>query len=109
MVPELSVCSSIYRDSATVIASFSVGVAGCVYARVSGHQPLVVVLSGILILVPGSMGVKGVVAILSNDVVSYLTSFALCACGGADFFYLFCCGGHIPRCRYLASLLGSIC
>lgn len=30
-----------HSDSATVIAAFSVGLAGCVYARVSGHQPLV--------------------------------------------------------------------
>jgi hypothetical protein len=44
--------------------------AGTAYSNVKGDLPLVMVLSGILLLVPGGIGVRGVEAMLKDDVLS---------------------------------------
>jgi hypothetical protein len=44
--------------------------AGTAYSNVTGDLPLVMVLSGILLLVPGGIGVQGVEAMLKDDVLS---------------------------------------
>ncbi len=44
--------------------------AGTAYSNVTGDLPLVMVLSGILLLVPGGIGVRGVEAMLKDDVLS---------------------------------------
>ncbi|KAF9931850.1 hypothetical protein FBU30_009430 [Linnemannia zychae] len=49
------------------IAAFAVGVAGQAYGRITGNLSYVPLLSGVLLLVPGSVGVRGVLAIIGTD------------------------------------------
>ncbi|KAF9429985.1 hypothetical protein BGZ76_001003 [Entomortierella beljakovae] len=49
------------------VAAFAVGVAGQAYGRITGELSYVPLLSGVLILVPGSVGVRGVLAIIGRD------------------------------------------
>lgn len=44
--------------------------AGTAYSHFQGDLPLVMVLSGILLLVPGGIGVRGVATMLQDDVLS---------------------------------------
>jgi uncharacterized membrane protein YjjP (DUF1212 family) len=54
----------------SVISAFAVGITGTAYSGFTGDLPLVMVLSGILLLVPGGIGVQGVTAMLGDDVLS---------------------------------------
>ncbi|KAI7823191.1 hypothetical protein BC939DRAFT_397429 [Gamsiella multidivaricata] len=49
------------------VAAFAVGVAGQAYGRITGKLSYVPLLSGVLLLVPGSVGVRGVLAIIGSD------------------------------------------
>ncbi|KAF9981435.1 hypothetical protein BGZ75_007288 [Mortierella antarctica] len=49
------------------VAAFAVGLAGQAYGRITGKLSYVPLLSGVLLLVPGSVGVKGVLAIIGSD------------------------------------------
>ncbi|KAF9438475.1 hypothetical protein BGZ76_007594 [Entomortierella beljakovae] len=49
------------------IAAFAVGVCGQLYGRLTGRLSYVPLLSGILILVPGSVGVRGILEIIGSD------------------------------------------
>ncbi|KAF9929995.1 hypothetical protein FBU30_001014 [Linnemannia zychae] len=49
------------------IAAFAVGVSGQLYGRVTGQLSYVPLLSGVLLLVPGSVGVRGILAIIGSD------------------------------------------
>ncbi|KAG0352711.1 hypothetical protein BG005_007902 [Podila minutissima] len=49
------------------IAAFSVGIAGQMYGRLTGNLSYVPLLSGVLLLVPGSVGVRGVLALIGSD------------------------------------------
>ncbi|KAF9110229.1 hypothetical protein BGX27_006621 [Mortierella sp. AM989] len=49
------------------VAAFAVGISGQLYGRLTGQLSYVALLSGILILVPGSVGVRGILAIIGND------------------------------------------
>ncbi len=62
--------SYLQPDINTAFASFVVGVSGSICSRFSHHPPLVTVLSGILLQVPGSLGVKGFTSFIENDVLS---------------------------------------
>lgn len=57
-------------DAGSILAAFTIGVTGTLYSHVSGHLPLAMKTSGILMLVPGGIGVKGVTALLTDDVLS---------------------------------------
>lgn len=57
-------------SASSVISAFAVGITGTTYSRFTGDLPLVMVLSGILLLVPGGIGVQGVTAMLGDDVLS---------------------------------------
>ena len=57
-------------SASSVISAFAVGITGTAYSRFTGDLPLVMVLSGILLLVPGGIGVQGVTAMLGDDVLS---------------------------------------
>lgn len=57
-------------SASSVVAAFAVGVTGTAYSYWRGDLPLVMVLSGILLLVPGGIGVQGVAAMLQDDVLS---------------------------------------
>ncbi|KAL3692257.1 hypothetical protein R1sor_005908 [Riccia sorocarpa] len=57
-------------NTSSVIASFAVGLTGTAYSHFQGDLPLVMVLSGILLLVPGGIGVRGVATMLDDDVLS---------------------------------------
>ncbi|KAJ7526929.1 hypothetical protein O6H91_16G027900 [Diphasiastrum complanatum] len=57
-------------NAATVVASFAVGLTGALYSCLTGELPLVTIVSGILLLVPGGIGVQGVAAMLEEDVLS---------------------------------------
>lgn len=52
-------------NAVSVIAAFGVGIVGGLYSRYSHHAPVVTTLAGILLLVPGSFGVRGVNAMFS--------------------------------------------
>lgn len=62
--------SHIDQGTGDCIAAFAVGLTGTAYSNVTGDLPLVMVLSGILLLVPGGIGVRGVEAMLKDDVLS---------------------------------------
>lgn len=49
------------------IAAFAVGIAGQAYGRITGNLSYVPLLSGVLLLVPGSVGVRGVLAFIGTD------------------------------------------
>ncbi|KAF8937441.1 hypothetical protein EDD21DRAFT_382242 [Dissophora ornata] len=49
------------------IAAFAVGVTGQLYGRLTGQLSYVPLLSGVLLLVPGSVGVRGILAIIGSD------------------------------------------
>lgn len=57
-------------SASSVISAFAVGITGTTYSHFTGDLPLVMVLSGILLLVPGGIGVQGVTAMLGDDVLS---------------------------------------
>jgi len=57
-------------DSASVVSSFAVGIVSAAYARFRNTPPLITTLNGILMLVPGGLGVKGATALVSGDLVS---------------------------------------
>lgn len=57
-------------NASSVLAAFSVGIAGTSYSYFTGDLPLVMTLSGIILLVPGGIGVKGVRAMLHDDILS---------------------------------------
>lgn len=59
-------------DANSAVSSFAVGMVGGIYSRIWKHPPLITVISGILMLVPGSIGVRGVSAFLQNDIISGL-------------------------------------
>lgn len=54
-------------SSSTVLAAFFVGVAGNLYAYATNSPALIPILSGIFLIVPGGMSVKGVKAWINND------------------------------------------
>ena len=56
----------------TMLAALGVGFTGMVMARYSHHHQnaLTIILSGILMLVPGSVGLRGVTALLQQNTVS---------------------------------------
>ncbi|KAF9905104.1 hypothetical protein EC991_001990 [Linnemannia zychae] len=49
------------------VAAFAVGIAGQAYGRITGNLSYVPLLSGVLLLVPGSVGVRGVLAFIGAD------------------------------------------
>ncbi|KAF9426134.1 hypothetical protein BGZ94_006917 [Podila epigama] len=51
----------------SAIAAFAVGVTGQLYGRLTGQLSYVPMLSGVLLLVPGSVGVRGILAIIGSD------------------------------------------
>eukprot|EP00250_Pteridium_aquilinum_P003495 c13814_g1_i2 orf=885-1289(+) len=57
-------------NGSSVVAALSVGVTGTCYSYFTGDLPLVMNLSGILLLVPGGLGVQGITAMLQDDVLS---------------------------------------
>lgn len=60
-------------DTLSFLASFAVGAFGCLYARIADRPPISIVVIGILVLVPGGIGVRGVAAFFSEDSVSGVT------------------------------------
>ncbi|KAH9533789.1 hypothetical protein CY35_18G070600 [Sphagnum magellanicum] len=68
----VSELTSLRLDSSasSVISAFAVGITGTAYSQFTGDLPLVMILSGILLLVPGGIGVQGVAAMLQDDVLS---------------------------------------
>ncbi|KAF9084649.1 hypothetical protein BGX23_010342 [Mortierella sp. AD031] len=49
------------------VSAFAVGIAGQAYGRITGNLSYVPLLSGVLLLVPGSVGVRGVLAIIGTS------------------------------------------
>ncbi|KAG0050960.1 hypothetical protein BGZ83_004253 [Gryganskiella cystojenkinii] len=58
------------------VSAFAVGLAGQAYGRITGKLSYVPLLSGVLLLVPGSVGVRSVLSMISSD-PSQGFSFAL--------------------------------
>ena len=54
-------------ESATVLASFSVGLMSEIIGRLTHHQPFVLVLNGILVLLPGGISVRGAASLFLAD------------------------------------------
>ncbi|MCO5570735.1 hypothetical protein L7F22_062101 [Adiantum nelumboides] len=57
-------------NGSSVLAALSVGVTGTSYCYFTGDLPLIMNLAGILLLVPGGLGVQGITAMLDDDVLS---------------------------------------
>lgn len=56
-------------EAASVLASFAVVLFGNLYSRFTGKPSIPAVISGVIILVPGGIGVRGVTNILSDNIV----------------------------------------
>jgi|EP00624_Nannochloropsis_granulata_P002243 uncharacterized membrane protein YjjB (DUF3815 family) len=54
-------------SSATVVTAFLVGITGNLYAHATNSPALIPILSGVFLIVPGGMSVKGVHALINND------------------------------------------
>jgi uncharacterized membrane protein YjjB (DUF3815 family) len=54
----------------TMLCALAVGLVGTVLARYLNQNALTIILSGILMLVPGSVGLRGVTALLQQNTVS---------------------------------------
>eukprot|EP00271_Cylindrocystis_brebissonii_P011256 TRINITY_DN282_c0_g1_i1.p1 TRINITY_DN282_c0_g1~~TRINITY_DN282_c0_g1_i1.p1 ORF type:complete len:532 (+),score=88.45 TRINITY_DN282_c0_g1_i1:203-1798(+) len=54
-------------DASSIFAAFVIGVSGTLYSSATGDLPHAMKTSGILLLVPGGIGVQGVAAMLKND------------------------------------------
>ncbi len=52
------------------VGALSVGVAGNIYSRLAGRPAAVVLVPGVLMLVPGSVGFRSVLALLEREVVA---------------------------------------
>jgi uncharacterized membrane protein YjjB (DUF3815 family) len=63
-------------SSAVAVAALGVGVTGQLVAMCSHHQSLVAIIGGILVLVPGGLGVRGATSVFSQKGVDGL-SFGL--------------------------------
>ncbi len=57
-------------ELAPALGAFAVGVAGSAYARWMGKPAVVLIVPGILLLVPGSVGFRSFVVLLANDAMS---------------------------------------
>ncbi|KAL6064445.1 pheromone-regulated protein prm10 [Balamuthia mandrillaris] len=53
----------------TFLAAFAVGIGGNLYSRYSGNSSIMTIMSGLLILVPGAMAVRGVNELLGDNVL----------------------------------------
>lgn len=56
-------------EAASVLASFAVVLFGNLYSKFTGKPSIPAVISGVIILVPGGIGVRGVTNILSDNIV----------------------------------------
>ncbi|KAL6059641.1 hypothetical protein QOT17_014083 [Balamuthia mandrillaris] len=56
-------------DTSAALAAFGVGVLANFWSRYNRHPTIIYTIAGILLLVPGSMGLKGVASLLQNEVV----------------------------------------
>eukprot|EP01125_Pyxidicula_operculata_P005671 TRINITY_DN1991_c0_g1_i1.p1 TRINITY_DN1991_c0_g1~~TRINITY_DN1991_c0_g1_i1.p1 ORF type:complete len:520 (+),score=65.12 TRINITY_DN1991_c0_g1_i1:1063-2622(+) len=63
------------RDLSSLIASFAVGIIGNLISRIPNQLGLIYIFSGLLLLVPGSLGVKGAAAALQSE-LGHATQFA---------------------------------
>ena len=54
-------------SSATVVTAFLIGIAGNLYGYATNSPALIPILSGVFLIVPGGMSVKGVHALINND------------------------------------------
>ncbi|CAI5961899.1 unnamed protein product [Closterium sp. NIES-65] len=61
---------NIGNDTASVVAAFAVSTSGTLLSHFAQEFPLAMKISGIQLLVPGGIGVRGVAAILNQDVMS---------------------------------------
>ncbi|KAJ3353600.1 hypothetical protein GGF32_002931 [Allomyces javanicus] len=57
----------ISADMSSVINAFAVGLVANLYSRITGHPSIAPMLSGVVMLVPGSMGVRSTLALLDSD------------------------------------------
>ena len=68
------------------MASFAVGICGQLIALVTHHQSLITIICGIIVLVPGGIGVRGATSVFTSkgiDGVSFglttvMTGFDIC-------------------------------
>ncbi|KAF9970152.1 hypothetical protein BGZ73_007250 [Actinomortierella ambigua] len=72
LVTAVGFCVSYFMPSSSpqitsAIAAFAVGIAGQAYGRLTGQLSYVPLLSGVLLLVPGSVGVRGTLAFFSSN------------------------------------------
>ncbi|MEM8961322.1 MAG: threonine/serine exporter family protein [Acidobacteriota bacterium] len=57
-----------------LLAAFAVGIAGNAFARLCDRPSAIVQLPGLMLLVPGSIGFRGIASLLEQDVVSGVES-----------------------------------
>lgn len=63
------------NDMTAAVAAFAVGVVANAWARYFDEIAIATVLAGIIWLVPGSLGIRGAVAILNSDPSSSSSNF----------------------------------
>jgi len=61
-------------DVAPVIAAAAIGITGNIYARVRRRPTLAIVLPGLALLLPGSIGFRGMQGIIASDTVAGLNT-----------------------------------
>jgi len=65
--------ANLSSDLATVLSALMIGITGGIYSKLTHHASFIVIVAGIMMLVPGSIGVKGVSAFFDNDAISGIT------------------------------------
>lgn len=71
------------HELGAVVGAFAVSAAANTFARLTGRPAALLALPGILVLVPGSVGFRGLALLLQSDVVSGVeTAFRMALIGG---------------------------
>jgi uncharacterized membrane protein YjjB (DUF3815 family) len=65
--------SVIGRDAGTLLAALGLGLLARIYGRLRGQQPVIFMISGTLVLVPGGLAVRGLASLISADAISGLS------------------------------------
>ncbi len=63
-------------ETVNLLSAMGIGVMGIIWSKYSPYHsdsPLVIIISGVLMLVPGGISVRGATALLSNNVVDGLS------------------------------------
>jgi uncharacterized membrane protein YjjB (DUF3815 family) len=71
-ISALGIFGNIGADASPLLSALGLGLAARVYGRCTGKQPLIFMIAGTLVLVPGGLAVRGLASLISEDAISGL-------------------------------------